>query len=129
MLSWDNDLPLCPLCPLQTQVLKPVLDAIEPRGAWGLFMGCQFPGNDGLSISLQEEYANPQTQVHRLADTQMAAMAPLPLITVRTTYSTLFSRRAGPLGQPSLADYLRYPCCQLRAHYVPGTVIYTHFAL
>lgn len=59
----------------------------------------------------------------------MAAVAPLPLITVRTTYSALFSRRVKPLGQPSLADYLRDPCGQLRTHYKPGTVIYTHFAL
>lgn len=80
MLSWDNDLPLCPLCPLQTQVLKPVRDAIEPCGAWGLFMGCQLPGNDCISISLQEKYANPQKLVHRLADTRWLQWLPCPLL-------------------------------------------------
>lgn len=49
-------------------------------------------------------------QVRRLADTQMAAMRPLPIVsTVRTTYSTLFSLQDCETTQPLLADSLSSP--------------------
>lgn len=53
--------------------MRPAQDTIEPQGQGALH---ELTGSEYVLVSLQEECANTQMQVCRLADTQMAAMGP-----------------------------------------------------
>lgn len=65
VLSWDSDLLYRPLCPLQTQGLRPAQDNIESLREREHFMGCQLPSRECVAVSLQEGYAGT-LKVYRL---------------------------------------------------------------